>query len=132
MKRFVCILFVILFLPVVALADSPDPIVGCWYMYYDKSVAPEMETAFPDADIAVTLYFFNESGIIYAINSQASGAYGSAEYASSGKWVKNDYGYTVSIIGFGECTSYLQDDSLLLQIPNASAYSGSSACSTSQ
>lgn len=123
MKKLFCILLIVaLLLPSAVFADDPDPIVGCWYMYYDKSVAPEMESAFENADIAVSFYFFNDSGVIYALNAQIVGKDGTSAYVPSGKWSKADYGYNIGLIGYGESSGFIENDSLLYEIPNAPNY----------
>ena len=122
MKRFLCLLAVLMLFPFVSFSEETDPIVGCWYLYYNKSTTPEMESSFPGSDIVISIYQFSDSGIVYEMTTQVVNKDGTSSYSSAGKWAKNDYGYTVSIIGLGESTSYIQDDSLLLQIPNAASY----------
>lgn len=123
MKKLLCVLLIaVLLLPSAVMAEETDPIIGCWYIFYDKAIAPEMASAFSGSDIALSVYQFSSSGIVYAINAQVIGTDGTADYSSAGKWVKNDSDYTVSIIGIGECPSFVQDDSLYLQIPGVDSF----------
>ena len=122
MKRFFCLLFVLIFFPVVSFCDGLDPIVGCWYMYYDKVFTPEMESAFPGVDKTICVYVFSENGTINLTGAQVVGAEGTPEYSVGGKWEKSGGSYLVSIIGYGECKSIIENDSLLLEIESAPGY----------
>ena len=115
MKKLFCLLLVLLFVPIVAFSDDLDPIVGCWYMYYDKAKTPEMESLFENYDKLISIYIFNESGVVYIAGASIAGTEGTPEYTPAGKWEKTGDSYRVSLIGFVEnALSYCEDDSLLI------------------
>ena len=122
MKRFLCLLFVLVLFPVVSFGDDPDPIVGCWYMYYDKAFTPEMESAFPGVDKMICVYVFSENGTINLTGTQVIGADGTPEYSVGGKWEKSGSSYMVSLIGYGKCKTLVDNDCLMLEIESAPGY----------
>ena len=123
MKKLFCLLLVLLLVPFSSLAEDPDPIVGCWYLYYDKSVTPEMESAFPGYDQLICIYIFSESGVVNVTGASVVGSVGTPEYSPGGKWKKTADCYSISLIGFAEnAVSYLEDDSILLCISESNNY----------
>ena len=124
MKKLLCVLLIVaLLIPAAVLADDPDPIVGCWYMYYDKLFCPEMESSFPGVDKTICVYIFSESGINNITGARVIGSTGTPEYSAGGKWKKTADGYEISLIGYGENTpSFIQDDYLCLAIQGLSGY----------
>ena len=123
MKKLLCILLIaVLLLPSAVLADDPDPIVGCWYMFYDKNVAPELEPSYPGLDLYYSIYYFHESGVVYCGGVQISDTAGTPEYSSCGKWKKTDYQYEIGIIGLGEGKAFIENNELYSEIPGANGY----------
>lgn len=118
MKKLLCFLLIVsLFVPSAVIADDPDPIVGCWYLYYDKSITPEMESAFPGYDKLICIYIFSDSGVINLTGASIVGSVGTPEYTPGGKWVKDGDHYKISLIGFAEnAASYCENDCILLSI----------------
>ena len=122
MKKLLCILLIVaLFLPSAVLADETDPIVGCWYFFYDMAVTPEMQSAFPEYDKLIGIYWFSESGIIYGLGLQIVGTDGTPDYSSVGKWTKSGDSYIIGLIGTPECSGILEGDSLFYE---ANGYPG--------
>ena len=117
MKKLFCLfLIVLLVLPSAVFAEDPDPIIGCWYLYYDKTSTPEMESAFPGSDKVVCVYLFHENGVVYVTGATITGTTGEPEFSSCGKWEKTDYQYKVSLIGMGEGRSFIENDSLFIEV----------------
>ena len=72
MKKFICLLLVMLFLPVFSFADDPDPIVGFWYTLIDVDDIPEknrqrlLEYPFSTGiQFEILILRFTENGEIY-------------------------------------------------------------------
>ena len=124
MKKLLCFLLIVsLFVPSAVMADAPDPIVGCWYLYYDKAATPEMESAFPGFDKVICVYVFSDNGIINVTGASISGSSGTPEYSPAGKWVKDGDTYRISLIGYSEnALSYCENDSILLNINDSNFY----------
>ena len=115
-KLITLILALALLLPSAAsLADDPDPIVGCWYMYYDKKFAPELSFAMGDTDKEVSVYLFSEDGLIYLLDGVVAGNQCTPTWTSAGKWGKKESGYTFSIIGMSSGELLLEDDSIWVE-----------------
>lgn len=121
-KMFCLLLIVCLLIPSAVFADDTDPIIGCWYAYYDKAIAPEMESAYPDADRYYSVYLFHENGLVYCGGAKIAGTTGTPEYGSCGKWSKADYQYNVGVIGLGEGNAYIDGDSLFVEITDSNGY----------
>lgn len=116
MKKLLCVLLIVaLLLPSAVLADETDPIVGCWYLYYDFSLYPELKSLFPDYDKLICVYWFSESGVIYGAGATIVGTEGTPDYSAAGKWSKSGDSYTIGFIGSGECSGLLEGDSLFYE-----------------
>ena len=115
-KLITLILILVLALPAAAGAEDTDPIVGCWYSLYDKSVVPEMAPLFDDMDYNVTIFFFASNGSVYALVNQIKDYSGSPLFGPMGKWEKKDgiYSYNLMALGSGSC--YMDDDGLWLNV----------------
>lgn len=122
MKKILILFSVLLFIPLLSFAESPDPIVGCWYLYYDSLKTPEMYSAFPDKDNALSVYYFNSDGSIYVLNADVSDNKCTPSYGFSGKWQNINGLYVVSMIGSGKTTALVNDDELLLKILDVDDY----------
>ena len=117
MKRLIAFVMILsLLIPAAAFADDPDPIIGCWYLYYNRSAAPEMESAFPGVDQVPGVYIFYDDGVIYELGIQLVGKTGEPSYVSCGKWEKSGSRYSVSIIGISQGDAILDGDSLFTQV----------------
>ena len=118
MKKLITVILILtLILPAAASADDPDPIVGNWYFLYDKSKCPELSSTFNGLDLAISVYWFTENGIIYSSEVSVLGEKGTTGYSPVGKWEKDDSGYHYSIIGIGESNLILENDEMLLNLP---------------
>lgn len=123
MKRFIVVLLVIcLFLPGLSFADDPDPISGCYYLYYDKSVTPELATSFGSYDRIIAVYTFLNDGTIVLLEHDVEGTTGIPSYNSAGKWEHDAADYKYSIIGLGEGRAYIKDDCIFLGLMNNTVY----------
>lgn len=123
MKKLFCLLLVLLLVPFASLAADRDPIVGCWYMYYDKSVTPEIESVFPDYDQLICIYVFTESGVINVTGAFVVGSVGTPDFSSCGKWEKDGDHYKISLIGYAEnALSYCENDCVLLNINDSNYF----------
>lgn len=121
MKKLLCVLLIIaLLVPVMAFAD--DPIVGVWYLLYDKSECPEMAPNFQNVDYAVCAYIFMEDGSIYLAEHDITNSISTPISSVSGKWEKSLFNYTYNIIGFGSGNAVIDKDDLLLQMQNSTVY----------
>ena len=118
MKRLLTIILIlVLILPATTIAEK-DPVVGSWYLLFDKSEYPEMASTFGDADVAFSIYWFTENGTIMSTELSVIGDNGTANYVTAGRWVKEDSGYKYSIIGFGEDKAVVEGDNMFLSIPD--------------
>ena len=115
MKRLLAVLLLLCLLPVLSFAEN-DPIVGCWYFFYDSSLAPELSSLYPDMDKEVSVYFFNADGSIYVLDAQISDNNCSPSYSVSDKWQLVNDMYVVSLVGIGKTYANVSDDSLFIKI----------------
>lgn len=117
MKKLITVILVLaLLLPAAALGSDPDPIVGYWYMFIDLKAYPELSAAYGDYDHLISLYYFDESGVIYLLENDVKAGSASPVFTGGGKWEKAQDGYNVSIIGLGETTLSISDDIALLNV----------------
>lgn len=116
MKKLFCILLILFLIPVFSFADDPDPIIGCWYLYYDSSLAPELSSSFPDTDKAIGVYIYNSDGTIYVLEADISDNKCTPKFGVHGKWQNINGLYVVSTIGAGKTTAIVTDDALYLKI----------------
>lgn len=122
MKKLI-ILFLVLALavPAAAMAADRDPIVGCWYMFFDSKVTPEISSIFSGVDKEISIYDFLENGIIMMLDLSVKDEQGTPTYSAAGKWSKENDMYKYSIIGLGEESAYIKDQDLFLRIPGDSS-----------
>ena len=120
MKRLLIILLALaLVLPVSAFAADTDPIVGQWYFAFDSVATPEFAYNFAPYDKVIGIYLFLESGTVMCLELDLQNETGTPTYVAQGKWEKVDDQYNYSIMGFGEGTAILEEDTLLLGLQNA-------------
>lgn len=103
-------------------ANGQDPIIGAWYMFYDKAVTPEMATSFGDYERIIAIYTFLDDGSIATLEQDVLNGSGEPQYVSAGKWEKNGQNYKYSIIGFGSGILRVYYDYILLQINESTYY----------
>lgn len=119
MKKFLClILIVALLIPVVAFAD--DPIVGTWYMLYDKNKVPEMASNFQNCDLIISTYSFLSDGSIYLAEHDVTDKNSVPMSAVAGKWEKQTFDYTYNVIGLGSGKAIVDKDEIYLEINSTS------------
>ena len=119
MKRMFCLLLALLLVPLVAFSDDQDPIVGCWYIFYDSYVAPEMSSIFPGTDKSLSILFFNKDGTVYDLYAEIVDDNCTPEYAVAGKWQLINDLYVFSIIGTGRRIVTVTPDALYVKLPDA-------------
>ena len=123
MKKLLAVILIMgLILPAAALAEDPDPIVGSWYLLYDKSLFPEMASTFNGSDIAISVYWFMENGTIMSTENSITGTSGAPSFITAGRWSKSVDSYNYGVIGLGEGTALVEDDKILLSLPGSDGY----------
>ena len=122
MKKLIAVIMILALLAPAAVLADRDPIVGSWYFLYDKALYPEFASTFGDADVSMSVYWFTESGAIMSTDLAASGTSGESSFLTAGRWSRADNGYNYSIVAIGEGTILLEDDSILLSLPNMENY----------
>lgn len=116
-KLIAVVLVILLLLPAAALAA--DPIVGCWYVHMDLKTYPELRATYGNYDTIVDLYFFDESGVIRAIEGVITDGACTPTFGGVGKWEKNLFGYNVSLLGFGDSTMTVSGDEAKMKLSNS-------------
>ena len=126
MKKLITVILILaLLLPAAASAasaDDPDPIIGNWYFLYDKSAYPELASTFGDVDIALSVYWFTDSGTIMSTELTATGTDGNTSFTPTGRWSKSGDKYNYSIVGIGEGVALLEGETVLLSLPSNEGY----------
>lgn len=116
MKKLISVILILaLILPAFALASGADPIVGCWYIFIDLTMYPELVSTFGDYDQMLSLYYFDGSGLIYGLENDVKDGAATPIFSGAGKWEKTLFGYNVSIIGFGDVTITVDGDIAMLK-----------------
>lgn len=118
-KLIAVIAILILLIPGIVLAESVDPIVGCWYMLFDRAVTPEMSANFGGNDRIIGVYTFEEDGTISMSETTVAGGIGNSSYSAVGKWSAENGEYRYSIVGLGEGDAYIEGDGLYLSLEQA-------------
>ena len=124
MKRFFAFVLVLLFLPLFALADEPDPIVGTWYMYFDVTFTPEMASSMSGYDRIISVYTFLSDQSVVCVEHNSKDNTGEPAFGSVGKWEKSGNEYNYSLIGLGEGKAYIKDERLYLGMYENTVYFG--------
>jgi len=123
MKRLITIVLILsLVVPAAALAEDPDPIVGCWYMCLD---AKDTSQDFIDEGYLYSsmIVVFTPGGQILCQNTDFKESSGTAADVSYvGKWNKKDDKYIASIIAVGENEALFSDDILAICLFNSKQY----------
>ena len=121
-KLLAVLLIFALLLPALALADDLDPIVGHWYFLYDSNVSPELAPNFGDYDFIILVYSFLADGTILQAEIDVKDKSGTPFSSAAGKWEKDGYNYSFSIIGFGSGKAFIENDCLLLETQTPNIY----------
>lgn len=121
MKRLFTI-FLILALILSAAALAEESIVGCWYMLYDKTKAPEMAPNFQNYDYIISSYLFTEDGTIYLSEVDIKDGTGTPVFSAVGKWSKELSGYHYSMLAFGEGAAKIDNDGIWMQLQSSNVY----------
>jgi hypothetical protein len=123
MKKILSLILILaLIIPVFATAAERDPIIGCWYLYFDKESVPEMAGAFDNSDLVLTMFICGSDGIIHFCAFREKDGTGETEYSVGGKWEISGSKYQVSIIGIGSGESYIEDDYLYINVSDSPKY----------
>lgn len=124
MKKLITITLILaMLMSAAALAETPDPIVGAWYLMLDYSNAPQTgETK--DMKYSVLVMIFEEDGTLSCLSGDSTKTNGlTGQGAAVGTWQKNGGAYTVNIIGSGSNRAELKDGRLLVEIMQYTWYS---------
>lgn len=117
MKKLITIILILaMLLPAAALAEDRDPIVGSWYMLYDKSLYPEMAANFSNTDLIIMIFSFQEDGTVIVTENDITNGVSKASGAVAGKWEKGDPLYKYSILGMGQGDAYVDEGCIYLNI----------------
>ena len=123
MKKFVTIILTVVLLLSVSFADSNDPIIESWYMFYNKNITPEFADSFGNYERIIAIYTFNADGSISCLEHDYDGtANSSPVYAGVGKWEHDGVNYHYSIVGMGEGNAIVKDGSLYIGLNNNAIY----------
>lgn len=127
MKRFFLFILVLLLFPFSSFSESADPIVGCWYLFFDCKELNEIipESFDKDYTYALIMLVFNENGNILGTEIEytlSTGKSGNTAYL--GKWEKDGSNYKTSFFANGVEKAWFEDDLLYICILNSSQYYG--------
>lgn len=121
-KLFAAVLILALLLPAAVLAEGRDPIIGCWYAYFDGEIYPEIKAAYGNIDNELSVYYFNADGSIYTLDNTIIDGSAEPTFAACGKWEIINGVYQFSIIGMGTGDIHLSGDELHAAIPGTELY----------
>ena len=118
MKRFLCLLAVLMLFPFASLAEEADPaIVGKWSFYYDITHMPEEVQKVMDSSLMVyDLYLFAD-GSVYMTSMDSSKKTQKPDFsygALSGVWLGSADNFVVRIGSTGTFDAKIEDGYLLL------------------
>ena len=125
MKKLIAIILIIaLVMPALAAAEDRDPIVGSWYMLYDKELYPEMSANFSNCDWIIMVFSFLEDGTVICTENDITNNAGIPTSGTAGKWEKGNPLYKYSIVGLGQGDAYVENGCIYLHIgdENQEAY----------
>jgi len=123
MRKLITITLILaLLIPAAALADDQDPIIGCWYLYYDAYIYPEFASTYGNVESEVSIYYFLPNGSIMLLDNPIKGESSTPTYSGCGRWQKTDNGYTYSLVGLGEGDARITDNGVELQLPGSTVY----------
>lgn len=123
MKRLITLILILaLAVPALTFAEDKEPIIGCWYLFFDSKVTPEFASAFENYDYIIAVYTFLEDGTIACTENDVKNGSGTPLFSAAGKWEKDGSKYKCSIIGFGEGSSYVEEDALFIQTQTPNTY----------
>lgn len=122
-KLLIVFLIVSLIVPTVSFAVDPsDPIIGNWYIMFDKFASPELAPNFSENDLIFLVYSFFNDGTILQSEIDIKDKIGTPFSGAAGKWEKSGNGYSCSIIGLGSVNALIENGELLLHMPNSNFY----------
>ena len=119
-KLLALVLILALLLPAAALAE--DPIVGHWYMLFDKEAAPEFASTFGNSDFVIMVLSFLSDGTVFQSESDVIDKTGTATANPAGKWEKKGSKYEYSVLVLGSGAAMIEDGYLILQIQESDIY----------
>lgn len=105
-----------------AMAESPDPICGAWYIVFDIALYPELESSLNGFDKLIGIYEFGADNVISCLEIDAKDRKGTPNYNIVGKWSKENDTYKYSIIGMGEGDAFIEDDCLFISVQGNKGY----------
>lgn len=124
MKRLLCIILVFILLPVLAIAENPDPIIGSWYMMINIKGSP-LEATAPDYTRTIIILTLEESGNVILSEIDFKGEKLETNTPMvCGEWKKNGSEYSISIISTGTVRAFINKELLHIDLYNSGIYFG--------
>lgn len=124
MKRLLCIILVFILLPVLAIAENPDPIIGSWYMMINIKGSP-LEATAPDYTRTIIILTLEESGNVILSEIDFKGEKVETNTPMvCGEWKKNGSEYSISIISTGTVRAFINKELLHIDLYNSGIYFG--------
>lgn len=124
MKRLLCIILVFILLPVLAIAENPDPIIGSWYMMINIKGSP-LEATAPDYTRTIIILTLEESGNVILSEIDFKGEKVETNTPMvCGEWKKNGSEYSISIISTGKVRAFINKELLHIDLYNSGIYFG--------
>lgn len=115
MKKLLIAILILAMMPVIALAEDPDPIVGGYYLYFNADETPELAAFYSDNSLIVGVYLFQSDGVIMLSGTEVrKTGENESNYSFAGNWSKTDDQYSYSIIGIGEGNCYIENGDLYI------------------
>lgn len=123
MKKLLALsLILILALPAALADDAPDPIVGAWYAWLEVSEGPALSELSGYTHILMEFVVEPDGRMRYfEIDFTDTDQVLNGPYIN-GSWKKADKGYTVSVIGSGTGTAYVDGDKLYFPVIQGAYY----------
>ena len=115
-KLLTVVLILAMLMPAAAPAEERDPIVGCWYMYIDGDLYPDLAASFGGCDTYLQFYYFLEDGTIKGYDNTSSGGTMTQNYVLYGTWQKADNGYSINIPTVGTGYVYIDRDLIIFPL----------------
>ena len=116
MKKLLLILAVIvLVLPAAAMAADPDPIVGSWYVFFDRDLGMENAQYFENKDQYLQVYTFHQKARITRLDHSVLVGIGKQGYTTVGRWIKDDDGYLLQLVNEEDKKAFIDHGDLFVE-----------------
>jgi hypothetical protein len=115
---------VFILLPVLTIAENPDPIIGSWYMMINIKGSP-LEATAPDYTRTIIILTLEESGNVILSEIDFKGEKVETNTPMvCGEWKKNGSEYSISIISTGKVRAFINKELLHIDLYNSGIYFG--------